>query len=90
MPRFVIERDLPGAGALSPGELRGIAQTSCAVLDGLGPSIRWHHSYVTADRIYCVYSAPSEALVREHARQGGFPASRVSEVATVIGPETAA
>ena len=89
MPKYVIERDIPGAGRLSADALRGISQQSCAVLDGLGPQIRWHHSYVTGDRIYCVYSAPSEALILEHAKQGGFPANRVSEVAAVIGPATA-
>ena len=90
MPQFVIERDIPGAGALPADTLRGIAQKSCAVLDGLGPSIEWQHSYVTGDRIYCIYSAPSQELILEHARQGGFPADRVSEVATIIGPATAA
>lgn len=90
MPQYVIERDIPGAGKLSPADLRGISQTSCAVLDGLGPQIQWHHSYVTGDKVYCVYSAPSEDLILEHARQGGFPANRVSEVATVISPATAA
>ncbi len=90
MPQFVIERDIPGAGGLAADALRGIAQKSCAVLDGLGPSIEWHQSYVTGDRIYCIYSAPSQELILEHARQGGFPANRVSEVATVIGPGTAA
>jgi hypothetical protein len=89
MPQYVIERDLPGAGDLSPADLRGVSQKSCAVLDGLGPEIRWHHSYVTGDRIYCVYSAPSQELILEHARQGGFPANRVSEVKAVIDPATA-
>ncbi|WP_202845137.1 DUF4242 domain-containing protein [Luteimonas saliphila] len=89
MPQYVIERDIPGAGQLSPEALRGISQKSCAVLDALGPQIQWHHSYVTGDRIYCIYSAPSEALILEHARQGGFPANRVSEVAAVISPATA-
>jgi len=89
MPQYVIERDIPGAGALSADELRCISQKSCAVLDGMGPVIQWHHSYVTGDRVYCVYSAPSEALILEHARQGGFPVDRVSEVATVISPATA-
>lgn len=89
MPQYVIERDIPGAGALSADDLRAISQRSCAVLEGLGPDIQWHHSYVTGDRIYCVYSAPSEALILEHARQGGFPANRVSAVATVISPASA-
>jgi cell division inhibitor SulA len=89
MPKYVIERDLPGAGQLSPDQLTGISQKSCAVLNGLGPQIQWIHSYVTADKIYCIYIAPNEELVREHARQGGFPATRVSEVKTVIDPTTA-
>jgi len=89
MPRYVIERDLPGAGKLSPEELRGISQKSCSVLEGLGPQIQWDHSYVTGDKIYCVYVASNEELVREHARQGGFPANRVSEVTTIIDPVTA-
>jgi hypothetical protein len=89
MPKFVIERDLPGAGKLSPQELNGIAQKSCGVLQNMGPQIQWIHSYVTADKIYCVYIAPNADMVREHARQGGFPANRVSEVATIIDPTTA-
>jgi len=89
MPRYVIERDLPGAGKLSAGELTAVAQKSCAVLNGLGPQIQWVHSYVTDDKIYCVYIAPNAELVREHARQGGFPANRVSEVKTIIDPTTA-
>jgi hypothetical protein len=89
MPRYVIERDIPGAGRLSADELRAISQKSCSVLGELGPEIQWHHSYVTGDRVYCVYSAPSEDLIREHARRGGFPADRVSEGAAVISPETA-
>ena len=89
MPRYVIERDLPGAGQLSSGDLRAISQKSCSVLAELGPHIQWDHSYVTADKIYCVYVAPNEDLVREHARQGGFPADKVSEVRTIIDPVTA-
>ena len=89
MPKYVIERDLPGAGKLSGDQLRGVAQKSCAVLQNLGPQIQWLQSYVTDDKIYCVYIAPNEALVREHASQGGFPANRVSEVKTVIDPTTA-
>lgn len=89
MPEYVIERDLPGAGKLSPEELKAISQKSCAVLNKLGPEIQWVHSYVTGDKIYCIYRAPNEALVREHARQGGFPANRVSEVVSVIDPTTA-
>ena len=89
MPKFVIERDIPGAGKLSADELHAISQRSCAVLDRLGPKIQWLQSYVTDDKIYCVYIAPDEATVREHARQGGFPANRISPVRTVIDPTTA-
>lgn len=89
MPKYVIERDIPGAGKLSPPELQAISQKSCGVLRELGPQIQWLQSYVTDDKIYCVYIAPNEALVREHARQGGFPANRVSEVVGVIDPTTA-
>ena len=88
-PKFVIERDIPGAGELSAEELRAISQKSCAVLDELGPSIQWIHSYVTGDRVYCVYSAPDEAIIRRHAEMGGFPANRISRVATIIDPSTA-
>ena len=89
MPKYVIERDIPGAGKLSPQELQAISQKSCSVLNQLGPQVQWQQSYVTADKIYCVYLAPSEALVREHARLGGFPANRVSEVVGMIDPTTA-
>ena len=89
MPKYVIERELPGAGNLSAAELHGISGKSCDVLRGLGPSIQWVESYVTDDKIYCVYIAPDEALVREHARQGGFPANRVSKVSAMIDPTTA-
>ena len=89
MPKFVIEREIPGAGKLSPQELRAISQKSCSVLDQLGPKIQWVQSFVTGDKIYCVYIAPDEEMVREHARQGGFPANAVSEVKTVIDPTTA-
>ena len=89
MPKYVIEREIPGAGKLSPEQLRGISQKSCGVLSGMGPQIQWVESFVTGDKIYCVYIAPSEEQVREHARQGGFPANRVSEVTSVIGPTTA-
>ena len=89
MPKYVIERDLPGAGKMSAQELRGISQTSCRVLRDLGPQIQWVQSYVTDDKIYCVYIAPNEELVREHARLGGFPANRVSAVKAVIDPATA-
>lgn len=89
MPKYVIERDMPGAGDLSPEELKAISQTSCGVLRNLGPSIQWVHSYVTQDKIYCVYNAPNEDLVREHAAQGGFPANRISRVLSTIDPVTA-
>lgn len=89
MPKYVIEREIPAAGKLSPEQLKGISQTSCGVLNKLGPEIQWLNSYVTADKIYCVYIAPNEELVREHAKQGGFPANSVSEVVTVIDPTTA-
>lgn len=89
MPKYVIERDIPGAGELSPQELRAISQKSCSVLGDLGPQIQWQQSYVTGDKVYCVYLAPNEDLIREHARQGGFPANRVSEVVAMIDPVTA-
>jgi len=89
MPRYVIERDLPGAGKLSPKELQAVSQKSCSVLGKMGPQIQWVHSYVTGDKIYCIYLAPNEEMVREHARQGGFPANRVSAVKAVIDPTTA-
>jgi hypothetical protein len=89
MPKFLIEREIPNAGSLSPDELQGISQKSCSVLRTMGPRIQWLHSYVTGDKIYCVYIAENEADVREHAKQGGFPANRVSEIMTVIDPTTA-
>jgi hypothetical protein len=89
MPKYVIEREIPGAGKLSAQELQAISRKSCGVLDQLGPQIQWLQSYVTGDKIYCVYIAPNEEMVREHARQGGFPANRVSEVKAVIDPTTA-
>jgi hypothetical protein len=89
MPKYVIERDLPGAGTLSQEQLQAISQKSCGVLSALGPQIQWVHSYVTGDKIYCIYIAPNEELVREHARQGGFPANRVSAVVTMIDPTSA-
>ena len=89
MPKFVIERDLPGAGKLPQAELQAISRKSCDVLEQLGPKIQWLHSYVTDDRIYCIYQAENEALVREHAKQGGFPANRVSRVRSMIEPATA-
>jgi hypothetical protein len=89
MPKFVIEREIPGAGQLSAEQLKAIAQTSCGVLEEMGPQIQWVHSYVTGDKIYCVYVAPDEETVREHAKRGGFPANVVSRVAAVIEPTTA-
>ena len=89
MPKYVIERDLPGAGKLTSDQLRAISQKSCSVLSRLGPEIQWIHSYVTADKIYCIYRAPNEQMIREHAMQGGFPANRISEVSSVIEPTTA-
>ena len=89
MPKYIIERELAGAGKLTREQLQGISQKSCGVLKKLGPQIQWLESYVTNDRIYCVYIAPDEATVREHAKQGGFPANRVSEVKAIIDPTTA-
>ena len=89
MPKYVIEREMPGVGDLSAAQLRGAAQGSCGVLSEMGPRIQWHESYVTGDKIYCVYIAPNEAIVREHARQGGFPANQISEVKSIIDPTTA-
>ena len=89
MPKFVIERELPGVGSLSQQQLQDISKTSCGVLGSMGPKIQWLHSYVTDDKIYCVYIAPDEATVREHATKGGFPANRVSRFRTMIDPTTA-
>lgn len=89
MPKYVIERDIPGAGKLSPQEIQAISQKSCGVLRNMGPQIQWVQSYVTPDKIYCIYIAPNEEMVREHAKQGGFPANRVSEVKMMIDPTTA-
>jgi hypothetical protein len=89
VPKYVIERDLPGAGKLTKQELQAISLKSCGVLEKLGPQIQWVHSYVTGDRIYCVYIAPNEEILREHARMGGFPANRVSAVKSMIDPTTA-
>jgi len=89
MPKFLIEREIPGAGNLSAQELQAVSEKSCSVLRNLGPQIQWVHSYVTGDKIYCVYVAPNEQMVREHARQGGFPANRISEIKTIIDPTTA-
>ena len=89
MPKFLIEREIPGAGDLPAEQLRAISQKSCEVLRGMGPQVQWVQSYVTGDKIYCVYIAPDEASVREHARQGEFPANKVSRIASVIDPTTA-
>jgi len=88
MPKFVIEREIPGAGKLSPQELQAVSQKSCSVLRELGPQIQWLQSYVTDNKIYCIYIAPDEKTVREHASLGGFPANSVSQVRTVIDPTT--
>ena len=89
MPQFVIERDMPGAGALGPDELKGASQASCAVLRDLGPEIQWVQSYVTDNKIYCIYRSPDEALIRQHAESAGFPANSVQEVRSIIDPTTA-
>jgi hypothetical protein len=88
MPKYVIERDIPGAGDLSAEQLKGISKISCDVLRNMGPEIQWIHSYVTGDKIYCVYIAPNEEMIREHAMKGGFPANSVSAVSTIIDPVT--
>ncbi len=89
MPKYVIEREIPGAGDLSAEELQGISQTSCNVLTDMGPQIQWVQSQVTDDKIYCTYIAPNEDMIRQHAEQGGFPANKVSEVRSIIDPTTA-
>ncbi len=89
MPKFIIEREIPGAGNLSSDQLQGISQTSCGVLREMGPSIQWVESFVTDDKIYCVYNAPDESAVREHAKRGGFPANAVNRVRNRIDPTTA-
>jgi len=89
MPKYVIEREVPGVGQLNAEQMQAISQTSCGVLRKLGPQIQWVQSYVTGDKIYCIYIAPNEEIVREHARQGGFPANKVSEIKAVIDPTTA-
>jgi hypothetical protein len=89
MPKFLIEREIPGAGSLSADELQAISQKSCGVLQNMGPQIQWVQSYVTGDKVYCVYIAPNEEMIQEHARQGGFPANRISEIKSVIDPTTA-
>ena len=89
MPKYVIEREIPGAGNMTAEQLKAVSQTSCGVLSKMGPQIQWVQSYVTTDKIYCVYNAPNEEMVREHARQGGFPANSISKVSTIIDPTTA-
>ncbi len=89
MPKFVIEREIPNAGSLTAEQLRGISQTSCGVLQSMGPQITWVQSYVTDDKIYCVYIAPNEEMIRQHAKQGGFPVNSIQRVAAVIDPATA-
>ena len=89
MPKYLIEREIPDADKLSPQELQAISQKSCTILRSLGPQIQWVQSYVTGDKVYCVYIAPNEELIREHAQQGGFPANRISEIKSVIDPTTA-
>ena len=89
MPKYVIEREVPGAGKMNAEQLKALSQASCTVLGKMGPRIQWVQSYVTADKIYCIYNAPNEEMVREHARLGGFPASVVSQVSTIIDPVTA-
>ncbi|MEQ1529076.1 MAG: DUF4242 domain-containing protein [Methylococcales bacterium] len=89
MPKYLIEREIPGAGSLTAEQLQGIAQKSCGILSGMGPNIQWQESYVTDDKVYCVYIAPDEASIREHAQQGGFPANRISQIRTMIDPSTA-
>lgn len=89
MPRYIIERNIPGAGKLSPQELKAISQTSCGVLEKMSPTINWQHSYVAGDKIYCVYVAPNEEMIREHAQKGGFPADSVTQISAIIDPVTA-
>ena len=89
MPKFVIEREIPGAGKLTPADLQAISQKSCGVLKDIGPEIQWVQSFVTEDKIYCIYVAPNEQVVRDHAQQGGLPANKVSRIKTVIDPTTA-
>jgi len=89
MPKYVIEREIPGAGSLSAEQLQAVSQKSCGVLSAMGPQIQWLHSYVADDKLYCVYIAPNAEMVREHATRGGFPANRVSEIVTTIDPTTA-
>ena len=88
MPKYVIEREIPGAGKLTPAELKSVSQKSCGVLSSLGPSVQWIHSYVTDDKLYCIYHAKDESLVRRHAELGGFPANKISKVKGIIDPAT--
>lgn len=88
MPKYIIERDIPGAGKLTQADLQAISQKSCGILRDMGPRIQWLHSYVTGDKIYCVYIADSEQAIREHAEQGGFPANRIEQITTIIDPTT--
>jgi len=89
MPKFVIEREIPGAGSMSPDELKAVSQSSCSILRELGPDIQWIHSYVTGNKLYCLYRAPSAAFIIDHAERGGFPANAINEVVTIIDPTTA-
>ena len=89
MPKYVIEREIPGAGNMSPEQLKAASQTSCGVLQKMGPQIQWQQSYVTGDKLYCIYISPNEEMIREHALQGGFPANRISEIKAIIDPTTA-
>lgn len=89
MPKYLIEREIPNAGSLTPDQLQAVAQTSCKVLSKLGPQIQWVHSYVTDNKVYCIYIAPDEEMIRQHAEEGGFPANKISEVREVIDPTTA-
>jgi hypothetical protein len=89
MPKYIIEREIPGAGSLTAQDLQGISQKSCGILNDMGPKIQWVESYVTDDKVYCVYIAPDEATVKAHAEQGGFPANRISQIKTMIDPTTA-
>ena len=89
MPKYVIEREIPGAGNMSPEQLQAASRKSNSVLQNLGPQIQWQHSYVTGDKLYCIYVAPNEEMIREHAKQGGFPANSISEIKTIIDPTTA-
>ncbi len=88
MPKYLIERDIPGAGKLTPAELQGISQKSCGVLRDMGPRIQWLQSYVTGDKVYCIYIAENEQAIREHAEQGGFPANRIEQITSIIDPTT--